>query len=230
MQRILDGPRRYFSLRGMFALAVLFLGSPFAHLSAQPVLSFRSISVSDWPIVRLHFSVKCNGQWTRNFTRQNFRVLEDSALIGDFELFCPEQLRRCPISVALALDASGSMGGEKNFQTRTAARQFVDLMDGVDDYAAVIWFNDSDTLVQPMTNDKVLLRRAVDSLPAVGTTALWDATWSSIRELVTNGNGVDTCGAVVVLTDGNDNSSTHTLGELITYALAMHVRVITVGI
>ncbi len=217
------------ALRRLCVLLPLAMTAVSGALFAQPALSFRGITLN-WPEVRLEFAVKCRGNWVRGFERMNFRVLEDSALIGDFELFCPDQPKRCPISVALVLDASGSMAGEKNSYTRIAAGEFIDAMDGVDDEATVLWFHSRDTLVQPMTSDKALLRAAVDSLPAAGTTALWDATWSAITELIRNGKGQDTCGAVIVLTDGNDNSSVRSLGELISYAISMRVRVITIGL
>ncbi|MBI5648817.1 MAG: VWA domain-containing protein [Ignavibacteriae bacterium] len=196
---------------------------------AQPVLSLRGLGLN-WPSIRIDFSVKCKGVWTHAFDKTRFRVFEDSVDMGEFELRCPDGTARCGVVAALVLDASGSMGGEKNMYARIAAGNFIENMDGVQDRAAVIWFQSRDTLVQPLTSDKLLLKAAVDSLPAAGTTAVWDATWKAITELVNNGSGYDTCGAVIVLTDGNDNASVRTLGEVAAYAVSRRMRVITVGI
>ena len=212
----------------VFLIALCLLACSAVSL-AQPVLSLRGLGLN-WPSVRIDFSVKCKGVWTHAFDKTRFRVFEDSVDMGAFELRCPDGTARCGVVAALVLDASGSMGGEKNMYARIAAGNFVENMDGVQDRAAVIWFQSRDTLVQPLTSDKLLLKAAVDSLPAAGTTAVWDAAWKAITELVNNGSGYDTCGAVIVLTDGNDNASVRTLGEVAAYAVSRRVRVITVGI
>jgi hypothetical protein len=227
MQRAGWRPRTDLRLALLFGLAV-FCAS-LGTVQAQPQLTFRAISVS-WPTVRLDFSVKCHGVWSNTFEKQHFKVYEDSIEVGEFELFCPDGKRRCAIAVALVLDGSGSMGGEKNYSTRQAANVFVDNMDGVNDRAAVIWFDSRDTLVQGLTANKTLLKAAIDSLPATGTTAAWDATYSGILELLAHANGNDTCGAVILLTDGNDNASVHSLGELAAFARSKNVRVYTVGL
>lgn len=196
---------------------------------AQPDLDFNGISLS-WPQVTLSFTVRCNRQLTSSYTSQNFRVFEDSMEVGEFTLYCPPSHDRCPITVAMVLDASGSMLGQKNKSTIGAAREFVQGMDGVRDRAAVLWFHDDDTLVQPMTNDKTLLTLAIDSLPAAGTTAAWDAAWSGISELVANSTVFDSCRAVILLTDGIDNSSIRGLNDVIAYARLHGVRVFTVGL
>jgi hypothetical protein len=211
----------------MLVCAVCFFAAPPA--LAQPDLDFNGISLS-WPQVTLSFTVRCNRQLTNAYTAQNFRVFEDSMEVGEFTLYCPPSHDRCPITVAMVLDASGSMLGQKNQSTIGAAREFVQGMDGVRDRAAVLWFHDRDTLVQPMTNDKNLLTIAIDSLPAAGTTAAWDAAWSGINELINNSTVFDSCRAVILLTDGIDNASVRGLNDVIAHARKHGVRVFTVGL
>lgn len=211
----------------MLVCAICLLAVPPA--TAQPDLDFNGVTLN-WPTVKLSFTVRCNRQLTSSYTPQNFRVIEDGVEIGEFTLYCPPAQARCPITVAMVLDASGSMQGAKNKSTIGAAREFVQGMDGTRDRAAVLWFHDHDTLVQPMTTDKLLLTLAIDSLPAVGTTAAWDAAWSGINELVANSTTMDSCRAVILLTDGIDNSSVRGLNDVIAYARMHGVRVFTVGL
>ncbi len=194
---------------------------------AQTNLNFKRVFVNP-PIIELYFSVGCNGNPAYNMTKQDFRVFEDSALVKDFDLWCPDPTVRCTISAALVFDASGSMSGSGNAGAKAAGRTFVDQMDGWLDEAAVFSFNTTVTLEQKTSTQKRLLYAAIDSLPAFGGTAVWDGAHAGIVEMINN--GVNQCRAVIVLTDGHDNSSNRTPGEVISLANRNRIRVFTIGL
>ena len=208
------------SLLGLFCL----LGTV---ASAQPNINFKRIVVYG-STVELYFGVGCNGNPAYNMTKNDFRIFEDSALVRDFNLWCPDPTVRCAISTALVFDASGSMSGSGNAGAKAAGRTFVDAMDGHIDEAAVLSFNTNVTMEQQTTTRKPLLYSAIDSLPASGGTAVWDGAYAGIVEMINN--GINQCRAVIVLTDGNDNSSTHTPGEIISRANRSRIRVFTIGL
>ena len=83
-------------------------------------------------------------------------------------------------------------------------------------------------LQQSMTSSLTALDAAVQQLPASGATAVWDGIWEGLTELQTNGSNQKK--AVVVLTDGGDNSSVHTPTQIIALAQLYNLRVFTIGL
>ena len=73
-----------------------------------------------------------------------------------------------------------------------------------------------------------MLHSAVDALPVANMTAVWDGIYAGIIELINN--GVNQCRAVIVMTDGGDNSSQRTVAEIISLANRHRIRVFTIGL
>lgn len=88
-------------------------------------------------------------------------------------IFLPLSLResytpkRIHSDVALILDASSSMTGDKMQAARAAAKAFVDGADLPNNRIAVVGFHTEAWLAHPMTSDAASLRRAIDGV-AVG--------------------------------------------------------------
>ena len=212
-----------------FAALIIIIGltAPLALLQAQPNLTFKRVTASS-PTVELYFSVGCDGNPAFNMSKQDFRIYENGVEVKNFTLWCPDPTIPCAISVSLVFDASGSMSGSGNAGAKQAGHAFIDLMDGVIDEAAVLWFTSAVTLYQQMTTIKPMLHSAVDALPANGATAVWDGCYMGLIELINN--GVNQCRAVILLTDGGDNSSTRQPSEIIALANRHRIRVFTVGL
>ncbi len=208
----------------MFLALLLMLSSQAA---AQPNLRFNRVGVQ-WPTVELYFNVACLGTPVWTLSPADFRIFEDGIEVDQFTLHCPDPTARCPMSVALVLDASGSMQGAGIAGEKAAAHAFIDLMDGIGDEVAVLSFNDNVTVHQSMTTDRSMLHAGVDQLAATGATFIWDAIYRGIQEVVNDGG--NTCRAVVAVTDGGDGSSWHTPAEVISLANRHDIRVFTIGL
>ncbi|MBE0644321.1 MAG: VWA domain-containing protein [Bacteroidetes bacterium] len=210
--------------RSFLILFVLLCSS---QLAAQPDLNFKRIRLA-WPYVEVYFSVGCNG--VKNYSLQpgDVRLLEDGRVIDDFGIWCPDPTSRCPITVGLVFDASDSMKGEGNEGAKAGGATFIGNMDNSIDEACVIHFNQTVWTYQQMTTDTVLLKSAVSLLPATGATALWDAIWRALA--IVQNNGHNQCRAVIVLSDGDDNSSvSHGLPDIISFAVRYNIRVFPIG-
>ena len=203
----------------------VFLLFPLA-ADAQPDLNFKRIRLN-WPLVEVYLSVGCNGIKNYYLTRSDIVIREDDREIDDFGISCPDPTSRCPITVSLVFDASDSMLGEGNAGAKDGGYNFVRQMDGSIDEACVIFFNHTVTVYQHMTKDTAKLRHAVSKLPAVGSTAVWDGTFIGL--LIAHTQGSNTCRAVIVLTDGVDNSSGRSLEEIIAYAVENNIRVFPIA-
>ncbi|MBL0176129.1 MAG: VWA domain-containing protein [Ignavibacteria bacterium] len=210
-------------------LAVFFalFGAGTQEASAQPQLNFKRI-VNNWPTIELYFSIACNGTPAYFTDKRYFKVYENGVEIGEFELWCPDPTVRCAISVSLVFDASGSMIGSGNAGAIAAGNAFVDMMDGINDEAAVVWFTSMVTVAQGMTSYLDLLHNAITGLPANGATAVWDGIYFGLLELINN--GVNPCRAVIAMTDGGDNSSSRSPAEIISLANRNRIRIFTIGL
>ena len=214
-----------------FALASLCILLCFAFIgetvNAQPVLNLKRLT-NNWPTIELYFDVTCNGTQVFNVSEGDFQLYEDGKQINGFTLWCPDPHQRCAISVSLVFDASGSMGGAGNSGAKAAGHGLINLMDGIQDEAAIIWFHSSVNIELSMTTNLMSLHNAVDALPASGATAVWDGIYAGITELVSSGS--NPCRAVIALTDGGDNSSFRTPAEIIALALRNRLKVFTIGL
>ncbi|MBR9974500.1 MAG: VWA domain-containing protein [Bacteroidetes bacterium] len=194
---------------------------------AQPDLNFKRVRLA-WPNVEVYFSVGCNGIKNYQLKPSDVRLYEDGHEITDFGLWCPDPGSRCPISVGLVFDASDSMKGEGSEGAKHGGMTFIGNMDDVIDEASVIHFNQSVWVYQQMTTDTVALKQAVSLLPTFGATALWDGIFTALA--IVQNNGHNQCRAVIVLSDGEDNSSTrHGLLDVITFAVTHNIRVFPIG-
>jgi len=102
--------------------------------------------------------------------------------------------------IALIIDSSGSMAGQKMQDTKIAAKQFINNNLGPDDLAAIIDFDTDARLVQELTSDKLALIAAIDSLVADNATNIGGAVLEGVRNIgVTPGRR-----AAILLTDGAD--------------------------
>ncbi|MBN1448097.1 MAG: VWA domain-containing protein [Bacteroidetes bacterium] len=209
-----------------FVVACILVHAVSLPVSAQPDLNFKRIRLN-WPLVEVYLSVGCDGIKNYFLQRSDIRISEDDRELDDIGIWCPDPTSRCPITVSLVFDASDSMVGEGNAGAKSGGYQFIGQMDNVIDEGCVIFFNHNVTVFQHMTKDTAKLRRAVSFLPAVGATAVWDGIYTGL--MIAQTQGSNTCRAVVVLTDGEDNSSQHNLDEIIAYAVKNNIRVFPIG-
>ncbi len=216
----------------ILALATLVSGTFFFPLRAagQPVLNFKQIGLN-WPSVELTFNVRCQNILQFNFDKRNFTIRENGFDVDNYSLNCGDTTRRASTSIALVIDKSGSMGQSSSApfnMMRKAANLFIRALEPTRDEAAVLSYNTSVTIDQPLTSDTAALIRAIDSLQVGGSTAIWDAAISALNELITKARG--TYRAIVLLTDGKDNSSAHTPMEVIALATGNNIIIYTVGL
>jgi hypothetical protein len=112
-------------------------------------------------------------------------------------------------SICLVIDRSGSMAGKALKDAKAGARDFVKKVNagtGV----AIITFSDSTEMALDFTEDKSLLTKTIDGITVKGNTALNDAIAFAALKL----QGREGRKIIVFLTDGKDNRSRYTLGDI----------------
>ena len=113
-----------------------------------------------------------------------------------------------PLSVAIALDRSFSMTGERLATAKSAARVFLGEL-RPDDESMVIAIGSRTEVLAPLSRDRQPQLSALASLDAFGTTGLYDAIVAAI-DAIQPARGRK---ALVVLSDGSDRYSTTTAAE-----------------
>lgn len=137
------------------------------------------------------------GRFVDQLGKDKFRVSDNGVL----QLVTAFESEGGAISCALLIDTTGSMQAALP-SVKNSARRFIDEM-RPEDAVAVYAFTTSLQLVQGFTKDHALAKQAILGLRAGGATALFDAI-AQVSHEIAGRNGKK---GLVVLTDGDDNSS-----------------------
>jgi Ca-activated chloride channel family protein len=203
---------------GLLLLAGLALGqAPPAPQDEVPL--YRS----DARLVLLHASVvDKNGRLVTNIPQSAFKIFEDG-VEQSLRLFRREDV---PVSMGIIVDNSGSMTSKR---TKVAAAA-LDLVkqSNPDDEVFIVNFNDDAHFDQPLTGDIKKLEAALARMEARGGTAMRDALSKSISYVKKNGKKDKK--VLVVITDGNDNSSDITLDQVLRQAQSSDVLIYSIGL
>jgi VWFA-related protein len=153
------------------------------------------------------------GQPLTDLKMEDFVVSEDGVK-QDVSHFKPVN---APVNVIMLLDLSGSTKPKRKAMAE-AARKFIDALPAQDRIAFVA-FTRKYRALSDFTTDKEGLKRVVEQIKGFeGGTAFYDSMWQALDDL---GKVGDARKAVVVLTDGEDESLTgdeetkHTFDELL---------------
>ena len=162
-----------------------------------------------------------NNHFVSRLEQGRFRVIEDG-VEQKIESFSQEDV---PVSMGIVLDLSGSMRG-KTEQVNQAALAFLNAGNPGDEFF-LIGFNDDVELLQDYTNDIDEAGDALENTVVAGKTHLYDAIYLGVEKAQT---GVKSKKALVVITDGNDDTSYYSLKELIAKIQESDVQVFCVGL
>jgi VWFA-related protein len=177
-------------------------------------------------LVVLHPTVRDRkGGFASDVRERDFEVYEDGVR-QSIRLFKHEDI---PVTVGLVVDHSGSMQ-HKIPDVIAAARTFA-RSSNQEDQMFVVNFNEKVTLGLPaamsFTDSPEELERAISRTPAAGQTALYDALAMALERLQAARRDKK---VLIVISDGGDNASTHTLAEVLKMAGQSSAEVYTIGI
>jgi Ca-activated chloride channel family protein len=115
-----------------------------------------------------------------------------------------------PISIGIVFDVSGSMSREKIAKSRRALEKFINTSHPSDEYS-LISFNDRAKLLLDRTRDGEALLQKLTLIETKGNTALYDAVYLGVERVM---RGTRQKKALLVISDGQDNSSRYNFSEV----------------
>ena len=185
--------------------------------------SGQSIKV-DVNLVVLHTTVLDDrGKFAEGLKQENFRVLEDK-VEQKLAVFKREDV---PVSMGLVIDNSGSMR-DKRPRVNEAAVTLVQSSNPQDE-AFVVNFNDDFylDLDKDFSNSIPELKEALERIDSRGSTALYDAVIGSLDHLKKAHKDKR---VLLVVTDGEDNTSHNSLDKAIKEVQKTDTVIYTIGL
>ena len=153
--------------------------------------------------------------------KEHFKLFEDKTE-QNISQFSSED---APLSVGLVFDASGSMGSKLS-KSRQAAAQLFKTANPEDEFFLVQFHNRPELVVGFTTNTEEIQNRLTFT-QAKGRTALLDGVYLAINHMKKARNPRK---AIIILSDGGDNSSRYTESEVKNLVREADVQVYAIGI
>jgi Ca-activated chloride channel homolog len=153
--------------------------------------------------------------------RENFKIFEDKKE-QEIIQFSSED---APLSVGVVFDCSGSMGPKLD-KSRQAVAQFFKTANPEDEFF-LVQFNDTAELVQPFTTNLEQIQNRLTFTQSKGRTALLDAIYLALQQMKKARNPRK---AILVISDGGDNSSRYTETDIKKLVREADVQMYAIGI
>ena len=112
-----------------------------------------------------------DGRLITTLEQQDF-IVEEDGVVQPVTQFTKA---RVPVSLALTLDISDSMRGQRMADARGALANFLDKLLAVDDEASLLGFNHETRMFSQWTTERSGMRQKLDDIKPSGGTALYDA-------------------------------------------------------
>lgn len=161
-------------------------------------------------------------RYVTGLDKSHFTVL-DNKVPQDITFFTDED---APASVGVIFDVSGSMKGDKVMRAREALSKFVETSHDKDEYF-LVGFNTRAQLLIDRTRDADAVLNKLTYIETKGNTALYDAAYLGVEKVT---RGAHPKKAILLISDGQDNSSRYTFRELQRLLKESGVLIYSVGI
>jgi Ca-activated chloride channel homolog len=177
--------------------------------------------------VAVFFVATDHGKPVRELTKGEVNVRDNGKAPASVVAFRSED--QLPLRLGLVIDASESVTKRFSFEQASAAEFVRKVLVGADDLGFAVGVSNSVLLVQDFTSDATKISAGINSLVPTGGTALWDAVSFAADKLAKRTETQPVARVLVVISDGQDNSSKTTLKQVIETAEHDGVSIYTIS-
>lgn len=208
----------------LLGLAVSVFGLAQVPVGAQQVAPIRSDDDVrlNRDIVTVHITVSDPyGRFVTGLEKSHFEIFDDK-LKQEIEFFSDDD---APVTLGIVYDVSGSMTSKLQ-RSLHALRRFVETSHNDDEFF-LVGFNQRAQLVRDFTSSGESVINSLSLVSPDGKTALYDAAYLGVEKAR---QGHHTKRAILVISDGQDNSSRYTFNELRTLVKEADVQLYAIGV
>jgi len=197
---------------------------PDAPQTQDPTARF---SVEATNVSMLFSVVDRKGRFVTDLTKDDFEVLENKRP-QVIQQFAAES--NLPLRLAVLIDTSNSIRERFRFEQDAASEFLKDAMRTSNDKAMVLSFDTNPEVVADLTTDTDRLDSAIRGLHSGGGTALYDGIYMACHDrLAQEQPSYKYRRVVVVVSDGEDNSSQYTRDQALEMALKSDVVIFAIS-
>jgi Ca-activated chloride channel family protein len=161
------------------------------------------------------------GTFVTSLDKENFKLYEDKVQ-QEISTFSTQD---AAMSIGIVFDTSGSMG-EKLKKSREAVAQFLKIANPEDEFFLVTFSERPDLLV-PLTHSTEEISNKLMFVKSHGSTALLDGLYLAMNQIR---KGRNPRKAILIISDGGDNSSRYTQTEVKNAVLEADAQIYGIGI
>jgi Ca-activated chloride channel homolog len=211
---------------GLLITAALLPAPAVLAQSSEPQIKITQVDNSKFPQVTIYVSVTNAAGQPVAVDPATIQISENGQVMQAADVNGGNQGGVGPLTTMLVMDVSGSM--DKNGKidgAKAAAKAYVDQM-RPEDQAGLMVYNTQVNYLQQLTKDHSVLTQAVDGIKTGGDTAMYDALIAAQAAL----KDVTGRKAIIVVTDGLDNRSTHKANDVIAGVKQNSLSISTIGL
>jgi VWFA-related protein len=177
--------------------------------------------------VAVFFGVTSGGHTVSGLTLDEITVRDDNQPPAKVLQFTPQS--KLPLRIGLLIDTSGSVQPRFSFEKRAASNFLEQMLGNPSDLGFVAGFSNEVKVTQDFTAEHKLLEAGINQLSNAGGTALFDAVSRACWKLAAYPEHERVARVLVVLSDGQENSSRTSLRQTIRDMEATGVTVYTIS-
>jgi len=190
--------------------------------SAIPAITINSITTDSFPTIALSATLRNPAAY--GSTASPVLTLTQDSIPQTISVQTLSDVQG--IAVSIVIDRSQTMGKYHRIDTAlAAARVFIGAMDPLDK-AAIVTFSTGAEVVQPLTGNQASLLASLQRIVPEGETAIRDGAYTGASQLVTE----TTTRAVIIFSDGFENSSKVTLDSVISFARKNNISIYSIAV
>ena len=211
---------------GLLMTAALLPAPAVLAQSSEPQIKITQVDNSKFPQVTVYVSVTNAAGEPVGVDPATIQISENGQVMQAADVNGGNQGGVGPLTTMLVMDVSGSM--DKNGKVdgaKAAAKAYINQM-RPEDQAGLMIYNTQVNYLQQLTKDHSVLTQAVDGIKTGGDTAMYDALIAAQAAL----KDVTGRKAIIVVTDGLDNRSTHKPDDVIAGVKQNSLSISTIGL